>query len=118
MAALPVLMSLHDDMTETVAKNIIAHRNTQNDDGTFQDFSSVADLKSVEGMSAELFQKIEKDLTVKAEVFEIHARSSDLGTEKAWLYVVSIEGGKVSLKASMQENDFLWVQPPPQEDEE
>jgi type II secretory pathway component PulK len=118
-----VLQSLDDGITPKIAGAILQRRGQQSGDGSYQHFTAINDLKEIDGITDELYAKIQDLLVVRASAFEIHLRSKVGAVEKPWVYVVSRAvtppgptGGdgktEFSLIASMRENDFLSLKAP------
>jgi general secretion pathway protein K len=62
-AKIPVLVSLHDDITETLAKKIIDYRNSS-------PFENTTDVQRVSGMET-IGQALLGRITVKSSIFSI-----------------------------------------------
>jgi type II secretory pathway component PulK len=110
-----VMVSLHDDLTMTVAEAIVSHRNSQDDDGSTGEFGSPGDVQSVPEVTSDLYSDIAPSVSVKSNVFEVHVRSVTGTVEKAHLYVVERKQGKTELLFSIMEQDSFWVKPPEDE---
>jgi len=113
-----VLLALDDDMTPAIAAAIVAHRGERAQDGSYQHFKTVQDVSAVQGMTAELLQKISPACVVKAAAFEIHVTAVSGAVEKGWLYVVTRAAGQqgqpaqITLVAQQRETEARSVKPP------
>lgn len=70
-----VLMSLHEDITESIAENIIKYR-----EGS--PFKEKAELRNVAGITDTLYQAIQSKIDVRARVYEVLAISESGGIRK------------------------------------
>jgi general secretion pathway protein K len=116
-APLEVLRALSDSMSETLAQAIIDYRETKGNDGAYQEFKTVNDLKKVSGMTDEIYADIQNQIVVRGGTFEIRSKSSVGNISRAWLYIVKRttgQQGAITLLASQRLNDFLSVKPPEQ----
>jgi type II secretory pathway component PulK len=108
-----VIMALCDEMTEELADNIISHRVSQDEEGNYRYFKKISDIKSVEGMTDEIYNKIKGLLTTKSMYFEIRAKSKIGTLIKNWVFVVCRDpvSGAIFRLTSHQLNDFFYYKP-------
>jgi general secretion pathway protein K len=112
-----VLEALSDEMTPQAAEAIVAWRLQPGADQKPRQFGTVEDLKNVAALPSAAYASIKDHCTVKAQTFEVRARSRVGNVEKAWVFVVERggTGGKKALKllSSQRMNDFVTAKPPP-----
>ncbi len=70
-----VLMSLHEDITESIAENIIKYR-----EGS--PFKEKRELRNIAGITDAIYQTIQSRIDVKAKVYEVIAIAESIGIRK------------------------------------
>jgi type II secretory pathway component PulK len=111
-APLEVLVSISDEITEDIARNIINYRESRKDDkGKLICFRNVEEVKNVQGMTSEIYEKIKGVITVKSDYFSIKVKSTCGSIEKGWIYLINRKDG-VKLESSQQLNEFLGISVP------
>lgn len=111
-ATYDVIMALSDRMTATVANEIVSYR-SQVDGTEPRHFKSVAELKSVPGMTDEIYNSVASKLKVASRVYSIEASGRTGTLEKTWLYVVTRDESKkaVNLLTSYRLNRYITLKP-------
>jgi general secretion pathway protein K len=89
-ASVEVLMSLDEAMDQNVAASILAHREKE-------DYKSIGDLRRVEGMKGELYNRIRDAITVKSAAFSIETEGVFHTARSRIKSVVLRRNGKISL---------------------